>query len=141
MSSVAATSSTTSTYVDDTSSRVTQKTLGQSDFLKLLTVQMSNQDPMNPMSDTDQIAQMAQFSSLQSMTTMATQLGYLRTDAQLQGASNMIGREVTVTTSSGSVSGVVESVQSDSSNVYVTIDGQQYSYSAVTQVKPATTTT
>jgi flagellar basal-body rod modification protein FlgD len=135
MSSVAATSaSSSSTYVDDTSSRITTKVLGQADFLKLLTTQMTQQDPMNPISDTDQIAQLAQFSSLQSMNSLLV-------NSQLQGASSMIGKNVTVTGDSGTVTGTVESAQLSSGTVYVTINGSQYEYSKVTQVKAATTTT
>ena len=39
-------------------------TLGQADFLRLLTVQMQQQDPFNPVDNKEMLAQMAQFSSL-----------------------------------------------------------------------------
>jgi flagellar basal-body rod modification protein FlgD len=112
-----------------------QKTLGESDFLKLLTTQMSNQDPMNPVSDTDQIAQLAQFSTLQSMNTLVT-------NSQLESASNLIGKNVTATSTDGTtVNGTVDSVQMNSGTVYVTVGGQQYAYSTISQVKPAVATT
>jgi flagellar basal-body rod modification protein FlgD len=38
--------------------------LGQGDFLRLLTVQMQQQDPFDPVANTDMRARMAQFSSL-----------------------------------------------------------------------------
>jgi len=136
MSSVAATTSTQSAYTDNTTARVAQKTLGQSDFLKLLTTQMTNQDPMNPISDTNQIAQLAQFSSLQSMNSLLT-------NSQLEGASNMIGKTVTASDSSGySVRGTVDAAQMSSGSVYVTIDGAQYAYTTITKVEstPVTTT-
>jgi flagellar basal-body rod modification protein FlgD len=38
--------------------------LGQADFLRLLTVQMQQQDPFNPVDNKEMLAQMAQFSSL-----------------------------------------------------------------------------
>jgi len=38
--------------------------LGQADFLKLMTVQMQQQDPFNPVDQKEMLAQMAQFSSL-----------------------------------------------------------------------------
>ena len=40
------------------SSRIPQKALGQSDFLKLLSVQLQQQDPMKPMEDTSFMAPM-----------------------------------------------------------------------------------
>jgi flagellar basal-body rod modification protein FlgD len=133
MSSVAATAPTTP-YTDNTSARVVQKTLGESDFLKLLTTQMTNQDPMNPVSDTAQIAQLAQFSTLQSMNTLVT-------NSQLESASNLIGKNVTAMSTNGaSVNGTVDSVQMNSGTVYVTVAGQQYAYSSITQVQPAVAT-
>ena len=38
--------------------------LGQSDFVHLLTVQMQQQDPFDPVDNKEMLAQMAQFSSL-----------------------------------------------------------------------------
>ena len=38
--------------------------MGQSDFLRLMTAQLSQQDPFNPVDNTEMVAQMAQFSSL-----------------------------------------------------------------------------
>jgi len=131
MSSVAATSATNSTYTDDTTARTVKKTLGQEDFLKLLTTQMSNQDPMNPVSDTDQIAQLAQFSSLQSMNSLLT-------NSQLAGATSMIGKKVTATATDGTVgTGTVDSAALSSGTVYVTIAGKAYAYSTISQVEPA----
>ena len=133
MSSIAAISSASTATTDNTTARVAQKTLGESDFLKLLTTQMSNQDPMNPVSDTDQIAQLAQFSSLQSMNSLLT-------NSQLQGATSVIGKNVTAADANGNaVSGTVDSAQVNSGTVYVTINGTQYAYSTITQVAPATT--
>ncbi|MDG4867169.1 flagellar hook assembly protein FlgD [Guyparkeria sp. 1SP6A2] len=47
-----------------------KQNLDQTDFLKLLTKQMENQDPMKPMDNTQFVAQMAQFSSLEGMTKL-----------------------------------------------------------------------
>ena len=49
-------------------------TLGQSDFLKLMTTQLQNQDPFAPMENAEFIAQMAQFSTVTGITEMGTTL-------------------------------------------------------------------
>lgn len=44
------------------------QTLGQADFLRLLTTQLSNQDPLEPTDNQAMLAQMAQFSALAAQT-------------------------------------------------------------------------
>lgn len=50
------------------------QTLGQGDFIALLTAQMKNQDPFDPVDNTQMVAQMAQFSSLAGISEMSTTL-------------------------------------------------------------------
>lgn len=44
------------------------QSLGQADFLKLLTTQLTMQDPLEPTDNKDMLAQMAQFSALAATT-------------------------------------------------------------------------
>jgi flagellar basal-body rod modification protein FlgD len=122
------------------SSRIPQKALGQEDFLKLLSVQLAKQDPMKPMEDTSFMAQMAQFSSLQQASQMATDMAGLHNEISLQSASGMIGRQVTLNTKSGFVSGLVDSVDSSSGSVNVNVGGALYPLSQVVGVAPAPVT-
>ena len=50
-----------------------KSTLGQADFLKLMTAQLQNQDPNAPMDNGQFLGQMAQFSTVSSMGEMANQ--------------------------------------------------------------------
>ena len=119
------------------SMRTPQKALGQADFLKLLTVQLQSQDPMKPMEDTSFMAQMAQFSSLQQASEMAKDISSLHDDFALQSASGMIGRQVTLNTTNGLVTGVVKAVDASSGSVNLNVDGTAYPLSKVVGVAPA----
>ncbi|MEZ6851941.1 flagellar hook assembly protein FlgD [Halodesulfovibrio aestuarii] len=61
-----------STYSKDLSAKEPKSSLGKDDFMKLLTAQMSNQDPLKPTDDTQMLAQLAQFSSLEQLTALNT---------------------------------------------------------------------
>ncbi|NSL51180.1 flagellar hook assembly protein FlgD [Calidifontibacillus erzurumensis] len=72
-------------------------TLGKDDFLKILMVQLQNQDPLNPMDDKEFIAQMAQFSTLEQITNMSNNfakfIDFQKTNI-LASYVGWIGREV-----------------------------------------------
>jgi flagellar basal-body rod modification protein FlgD len=55
-------------------SAVKNQSLGQDDFLKLMTAQLRNQDPFAPVDNTQMVAQMAQFSSLAGISEMSSTL-------------------------------------------------------------------
>ena len=51
-----------------------QQTLGQSDFLRLMTTQLREQDPFDPVDNQAMVAQMAQFSSVAGISEMNVSL-------------------------------------------------------------------
>lgn len=51
-----------------------EKKLGQTDFLRLMTTQLKEQDPFNPVDNQAMVAQMAQFSSVAGISEMNTSL-------------------------------------------------------------------
>lgn len=59
---------------DTSTSRLSQKTLDQSDFLALLTAQLQAQDPLNPTSNADLVAQMATITNTSGISEMNTNL-------------------------------------------------------------------
>jgi len=74
-------------------------TLGQSDFLKLMTTQLQNQDPFAPMDNGDFIAQMAQFSTVTGIQEINNSIGQLVEEfdqARIATASNLLGHSVLV---------------------------------------------
>ena len=84
---------------NDETSLKKKDSLGQSDFLKLMTTQLQNQDPFAPMENGDFIAQMAQFSTVtgiaemgESLKSLSNQLGEFR----IATATNLLGHSVLV---------------------------------------------
>lgn len=77
--------------------------MGKDEFLKLLTVQLENQDPTNPMKQEKMAAELAQFSQLEQLTNLNSKFDGLTKNQQVQdkfyGAS-FLGKEVVTTGSS-----------------------------------------
>lgn len=57
-----------------TASTPRESRLGQDAFLKLLTTQLANQDPLAPQENGEFLAQLAQFSSLEKLTSIETSI-------------------------------------------------------------------
>jgi flagellar basal-body rod modification protein FlgD len=106
--------------------RATKSELGQQDFLKLMTVQLQNQDPFAPMENGDFIAQMAQFSTVSGIEQMNRGLTGL-TDQMRQmriaTASNLLGHSVLVPgnlarpDADGEIHGVIDLPQASSATM------------------------
>ena len=74
-------------------------TLGQADFLKLMTAQLNAQDPLNPMDNQAMVTQLSQFSSTAGIAEMNASLKAI--SAKLEGsrmgdAATWIGRDALV---------------------------------------------
>jgi flagellar basal-body rod modification protein FlgD len=89
--------------------------LGQDAFLKLLTTQLRNQDPLHPMDDTQSIAQLAQFSSVQATTELKDAFASFQSNFSVMQSAGLLGKTVSAqaTDSSGnviSVNGLVKTI-------------------------------
>lgn len=107
--------------------------LGKEDFLKLLIMQLTHQDPTAPMKDTAFIAQMAQFSSLEQMTNVNKGLDKLMNLLQLNQAVGLLGRKVEVGDGSHIVEGTVEAV-SGQDFPQLLVNGSYYDYGKLLKV-------
>ncbi len=79
-----------------------RNTLGKDDFLKLLTAQLSNQDPLQPVDNQAFIAQLAQFSSLEQLQGVSSRLDSLlaaATSSNQLSAASLVGKDVVFKTS------------------------------------------
>lgn len=101
-------------------SKAANDAMGKDDFLKLLTTELRNQDPLSPMDNKDFISQMAQFSSLEQMNNVAKSMENMNANMTIlfqhsllsQGAA-LIGKQVAGMDSTGEslIEGTVEAVK------------------------------
>ena len=85
-----------------------EQKLGQADFIKLMTTQMNNQDPMKPMENGDFLSDMAQFSTVSGLKEIKDSFNSLSNSlksSQALQASSMVGRTVLVPGSISNLSG------------------------------------
>lgn len=128
--------SPTSPYFQGTTSQQSTKVesgseggvLAQKDFLKLLTTQLSNQDPLSPMDNAEFLGQMAQFSTVEGIDRVNTTLSEMSAatnNNHINMAANLLGHAVLVPggvarpDNEGAVHGTVE-LNTMASNVSVT---------------------
>lgn len=116
--------------------------LGKEDFLRLLIVQLENQDPTRPFEDKEFISQMAQFSSLEQMTSMNKTLSGLIANNKLTLSYSLLGKQVDVLDSATGEknSGVVSEINFGSGMFAndaprISFNGLSYSIDDVIKVK------
>jgi flagellar basal-body rod modification protein FlgD len=103
--SVSATNNISALTTPPDPNRVPLRTLNQHDFLKLVSTQFANQDPLNPTQETEFIGQMAQFTALEQARAMQQDM------ARLQ-ASSLLGKTVAIENPDGElVEGTVTGVR------------------------------
>jgi len=108
--------------------------LGSDDFMKLLTTQLTSQDPMNPMKDTEFISQMANFTSLEQMRTLSKSFETFTSDQKLASAPSYLGRQVTITDATGDVTGIVEAIKLKDGKPAIVINGKTYETKLITGI-------
>lgn len=148
MSAVSSTTSSFSTSgLSLTGSTVTSaptgSTMSQSDFLQLLTTQLTSQDPTQPMDSSQMASELAQFAEVGSLQNIQTSLQGMSSNvssgmqtSQVLSSASLVGRQVlvpanTLTYSGSSVGGgvnvanagdVVVTIKDSNGNTVNTID-------------------
>jgi flagellar basal-body rod modification protein FlgD len=106
------------------------------DFLKLLTKQLTSQDPLNPQQDIDFTAQLAQLQALEEQMSMTKTMQGMRIDTQVQAATAMIDKYISGTSDAGkTVTGMVDRMVQQDGEIYVELtDKSRIAVSGVTNV-------
>jgi flagellar basal-body rod modification protein FlgD len=119
----------TATSKSDSTSKAKQTSLGQEQFLKLLTTQMTHQDPSQPMQNGEFLSQMAQFGTVSGIQDLQKSFGDFAdsiTSSQALQATSLVGNYVSapgtegLLKADGSISGDIN-LTSTATNVTITI--------------------
>ena len=97
--------------------------VNQEDFFKLLTVELSSQDPLEPKKDSEFLSQVMQISSLEQARAMQSDLAAMRLEQQITQANGMLGREVDF---GESLDGKVSAVKFQDGRPMIEVDGELY---------------
>ena len=103
------------------SASLSQASLGQEDFLRILTTQLNYQDPLKPLDNQQFMAQMAQFASLEQTRVISDNLEAMLTIQAASQSIGLIGKTVEVATESGTAIGQVSSLRFSNGQPLLTI--------------------
>jgi len=119
-----------------TSTAASSSSLNVEDFLKLMTAQLQNLDPMgeNSADSSEYISQMSQFTMLEQMNNLTESLSNLSVLSQQQISFSLVGKTATVNDGEKEITGVVEKVRYRSGYAYPVINGTEYSMDQVSEV-------
>src|SRR5918911_1658535 len=103
-----ATSSASAASGSSSATPTSKTELGKDDFLKLLTAQLANQDPLQPVDNQAFIAQLAQFSSVEQLQGVSSRLDTLllaTASANQMNTASLVGKDVSFSADGVDVSG------------------------------------
>lgn len=94
----------------------------QQQFLQLMMIQLTQQDPLKPMDNTQFLAQLAQFSQLEVSQQMSNTETNVLAAQQASQALSLLNRTITIATNSGSsTSGQVTAIDFSSTAPLLTV--------------------
>ena len=111
--------------------KASSDSLGQADFLLLMTTQLQNQDPLKPMDNAEMVSQLAQMSTVQGIDNLNTTVNGFSsslTNDQILRGTQLVGRNVVVPSSvwaleaSGDASGLIAAPGPGQLHVEITDD-------------------
>lgn len=110
--------------------------VGTQDFLKLLTLQLRYQNPLEPMKETEFVTQLAQFSQLEAQRDVGSLAGRLFQLQMLEQAASLLGRTVVLRSADADerVKGVVEKVKVVEGEPRLVVRGSEYPVSDLVEI-------
>jgi len=110
--------------------------LDVNDFLKIITAQLQNMDPLggNSTDPSEYVNQMVQFTMLEQMNNLVSSLDNMTMLSQQQMSFSLVGKEVTIFDGETRFTGTVESVRYREGVAYPVVNGTEYSMGFIEEI-------
>ncbi len=108
---------------EESTTQLSDKELGKDDFMKLMLAQFKYQDPLEPLKNEQLVLQLAQFSTLESTQNLTNNFDNFMINSNISTASNLVGKEVVYLDGGLSVTGVIDKVNINGSEMGFIVDG------------------
>lgn len=107
------------------------------DFLRLLTAELTAQDPLDPLENGELVNQMVGIRNLEQTAMLGEDLASLQRFLQLSSGGSLVGRRIQGTATTGEpVEGVVSAVVLENGEARVVVGDLQVSLESVTRILP-----
>jgi flagellar basal-body rod modification protein FlgD len=106
---------------DAIASAAPASSIGIQDFLRILTSELSNQDPLKPLDNQEFIAQIAQFTALDQTRQLNGKIDQLLSMQSAGQSIGLLGKAVDIQTTTGAVAGTVTAIDMASGTPSLTV--------------------
>lgn len=111
------------------------KVLGFTDFIKILTTELTTQDPFSPFRTEDFINQVTSMQTFQTVSELSESIKGMRNSSKMGFATSLIGKMVAVTNDNGDmITGIVQGINLEDDEVKIVINNESYSLERVIAV-------
>jgi flagellar basal-body rod modification protein FlgD len=122
-------------YTTTASATSQSATTGQStNFMELLLIQMTHQNPLEPMKDSEMMGQMAQLNSVQELQTIKQAMQEMLAANRASYAASLVGKTAEAEVQGQTIKGLVTGVTIDGTQVNVHIGDATVPLDAVTEI-------
>ena len=122
----------------ETTTKKSINDLNADDFLTLMIKELKNQDPSKPTSTSEMLSQMTQMSTITTFEKLNTSFTSLLNLDFIGLSTSMLGKQVSYLNSDGeTITGIVDSVKYEDSNVYLVVGEDTISMTDITAVDDA----
>ncbi len=111
------------------------KVLGFQDFIKILTTELTTQDPFAPFQTEDFINQVTSMQTFQTISSLSETLKNFENSSKIGFATSLIGKMVAIKADDGStISGIVEGIVLEDNQIKIVVNNQLYDLEKVVAV-------